>query len=184
MRCRHVGEDRGQVAVGSRLREIVHELVEPGVVEVDGVAEDQVAQLHLQHLLRGLEEHAEVKLLEVHLFVQLQARRRVLRLQLFVRVGLLRLLVRVGVLRLSLAPQEGDRANEELEVVVAAVVEDDWHFARLRDSAVAGAAKGLDVLTGPVSVVEDLPFARTPFDEGLVTSGALGSGLVVFFQSR
>ena len=43
------------------------------------------------------------------------------------------------------------------EVVVAAVVEDDWHFARLRDGAVAGATDGLDVLTGPVSVVEDLP---------------------------
>ena len=36
-------------------------------------------------------------------------------------------------------------------------MEDDWHFARLRDGAVAGATDGLDVLTGPMSVVEDLP---------------------------
>ena len=111
------------------LGQIVHELLQAGVVEVRGVSEDQVAEGELEELLAGLEQHLEVQLLEIRLLAHplLEAHLGHPAV-LFVLVLVIALVLGLGfvlviVLGLGLVAQAGNGAEQELEVVAAAIVD-------------------------------------------------------------
>ena len=178
------GEDGRDIARRG-LGQIVHELLQAGVVEVRGVSEDQVAEGELEELLAGLEQHLEAQLLEVHLLAHplLEAHLGhtavlfVLALVLELIHGLT--LILVIVLGLGLVAQAGDGAEQELEVVATTIVEENGHLARLADHAVALEADAGDVVAGAVAVVHHLALLLAAFHELVLAHLAALAGLVL-----
>ena len=150
-----------------------------GVVEVRGVSEDQVVEGELEELLAGLEQHLEAQLLEVHLLAHPLLEAHLRHVAVLFVLALVIILGIVLVLGIGLVAQAGDGAEQELEVVASAIVEEDGHLARLADHAVALEADAGDVVAGAVAMVHNLALLLVAFHELVLAHLAVLAGLVL-----